>query len=502
MERKEKTYIAIDLKSFYASVECVERSLDPLSTNLVVADKERSEKTICLAVSPSLKRFGIPGRPRLFEVNQKIKKANATRVAKLPNKQFNGSSYDYNHLLTHPECEIDFIVAKPQMAHYIAVSTKIYEIYLKYVASEDIHVYSIDEVFIDITPYLETYKMSAYEIASMMVQDVIQTTGITATVGIGSNLYLAKVAMDIVAKHMQTNKDGILVAQLDEMSYRNLLWNHKPLTDFWRVGKGYAKKLEAKGLYTMGDIARCSLYDEELLYKLFGINAELLIDHAWGWEPCTIKDIKNYKPTNQTLGSGQVFSSPYTFDKAKLVIKEMIDALSLDLVEKKLVTNKLVLTIGYDAENLLNKDIRNKYTGHITSNYYGKEVPKHAHGTANLAFFTSSTQLLTNALISLYNDIVDEHLTIRRVSLSALIMKEDQIKQKTTTQQLDLFSNYDDIKQKQEEEQKLLEREKKQQQALIKIKNKYGKNAVLKANSLLEGATAKERNRQIGGHRK
>lgn len=375
MAEKKKAYIAIDLKSFYASVECVERSLNPLTTNLVVADDSRIEKTICLAVSPSLKSFGIPGRPRLFEVTQKVKEINNKRRIKAPNRRFTDKTYDYDILKKSLDYEVDFIVAKPQMAHYIDISTKIYEVYLKYIAPEDIHVYSIDEVFIDATPFLDTYKKTAHELALAIIQDVYQTTGITATAGIGTNLYLSKVAMEIVAKHIKPDIDGVRIAELDEMSYRKLLWNHQPLIDFWRVGRGYSKKLEENGLYTMGDIARCSLHDEDLLYKLFGINAELLIDHAWGWEPCSITDIKGYKPDNHTLGTGQVLHSPYSYDKSKLIVREMADALALDLFEKKLVTNKLVLSVGYDADNLLKPEIRDKYRGPITTDHYGKKVP-------------------------------------------------------------------------------------------------------------------------------
>ena len=387
---KCKTYIAIDLKSFYASVECRERSRDPLTTNLVVADPSRTEKTICLAVSPSLKKYGLSGRARLFEVIQKVNAANNIRKLKAPNHVFSGSSDDSTELQKNPSLKIDYIIAPPRMARYMEYSTKIYNIYLKYIAPEDIHIYSIDEVFIDVTHYLSTYNMTARTLAMTMIQDILDTTGITATAGIGTNMYLCKIAMDIVAKHIEPDKNSVRIAELDEMSYRRLLWNHKPLTDFWRVGRGYSKKLEKIGLYTMGDIARCSIgkstdyYNEELLYKLFGINAELLIDHAWGYEPCTMEDVKAYKPETNSISSGQVLHCPYEFDKARLVVKEMIDLMALDLVDKGLVTSQIVLTIGYDIENMTDKNRSQSYKGTVTTNYYGKKVPKPAHGTTNL----------------------------------------------------------------------------------------------------------------------
>ena len=389
MEKENRIYIAIDLKSFYASVECVERGLDPMSTNLVVADMSRTEKTICLAVSPSLKSYGIPGRPRLYEVVQKLKEVNAKRLRKAANPIFIGESYDSKELKASPEMAISYIVAPPRMALYMEYSTRIYGIYLKYIAPEDIHVYSIDEVFIDATDYLKLYKLTPHEMAMMLIRDVLKTTGITATVGIGSNLYLAKIAMDIQAKHTKADKDGVRIAELDEMTYRKLLWTHRPLTDFWRVGKGYATKLEENGMYTMGDVARCSIgkpqepYNEDLLYKLFGIGAELLIDHAWGWEPCTIEDIKAYKPKTKSIGSGQVLPKPYSFDKAKLIVREMTDLLVLDLVEKGLVTDQMVLTIDYDNENLRNPEISNSYQGEVTRDHFGRKIPKHNRATAN-----------------------------------------------------------------------------------------------------------------------
>ena len=422
---KCKTYIAIDLKSFYASVECRERSRDPLTTNLVVADPSRTEKTICLAVSPSLKKYGLSGRARLFEVIQKVNAANNIRKLKAPNHVFSGSSDDSTELQKNPSLKIDYIIAPPRMARYMEYSTKIYNIYLKYIAPEDIHIYSIDEVFIDVTHYLSTYNMTARTLAMTMIQDILDTTGITATAGIGTNMYLCKIAMDIVAKHIEPDKNGVRIAELDEMSYRRLLWNHKPLTDFWRVGRGYSKKLEKIGLYTMGDIARCSIgkstdyYNEELLYKLFGINAELLIDHAWGYEPCTMEDVKAYKPETNSISSGQVLHCPYEFDKARLVVKEMIDLMALDLVDKGLVTNQIVLTIGYDIENMTDKNRSQSYKGTVTTNYYGKKVPKPAHGTTNLPKQTSSTTLITNAVMELYDKIVNKKLLIRRINIVA-----------------------------------------------------------------------------------
>jgi len=505
---KQKTYIAIDLKSFYASVECKERNRDPLTTNLVVADKSRTEKTICLAVTPSLKSYGIPGRPRLFEVVQKVREANNKRRWKAPNRTFNGSSDDMAELDANPALEIDYIVAPPRMAYYMEYSTKIYNVYLKYVAPEDIFPYSIDEVFMDVTDYLQTYRMTARELAMTMIQDVLKTTGITATAGIGTNMYLCKIAMDIVAKHIEPDKNGVRIAELDEMSYRKKLWSHRPITDFWRVGKGYAKKLEEHGLYTMGDIARCSigkpneLYNEELLYKLFGINAELLIDHAWGYEPCTMEQVKAYKPETNSVSSGQVLHCPYDYDKAKLIVKEMTDQMVLDLVDKGLVTDQLVLTIGYDIENLSNPNLKNQYKGEITIDRYGRKVPKHAHGTANLKKKTFSTRLITNAVMDLYDRIVDEHLLVRRITITAnKLVDEKSVKQENEYQQLDLFTDYEAQRKKQAEEEEKLERERRMQEAMLSIKKKFGKNAVLKGMNLEEGATAKDRNEQIGGHK-
>lgn len=505
---ENKTYLAIDLKSFYASVECMERGLDPMTTNLVVADQSRTEKTICLAVSPSLKTFGIPGRPRLFEVVQKIKNVNAERQRKAPGRKFTGSSYHFAELQSHPELAVDYIVAPPQMAKYMEISTQIYNVYLKHIAPEDIHVYSIDEVFMDVTHYLKTYGLTARELAMRIILDVLKTTGITATAGIGTNLYLCKVAMDIEAKHIPPDENGVRIAELDEMSYRRKLWSHRPLTSFWRVGRGYARKLEACGLYTMGDIARCSLgkpgdyYNEDLLYKLFGINAELLIDHAWGWEPCTIADIKAYKPESNSIGSGQVLQSPYEFEKAKLVVREMTELLVLDLVEKNLVTNQLTLTIGYDIENLSDPERRKQYHGPVTTDQYGRSIPKHAHGTANLDRYLSSTKLITEAMMNLFDRIVDPKLLVRRITITAnRVIDEKAAQRKDEYQQLDLFTDYEAEESRQREEQTELEREKRMQKAMLDIKHKFGKNAILKGMNLQEGATAKDRNSQIGGHK-
>ncbi len=505
---KNRTYIAIDLKSFYASVECMERGLNPLTTNLVVADASRTEKTICLAVSPSLKAYGIPGRARLFEVVQKVKEVNAERLRKAPGRTFTGASFNDAELKSSPDMALDYIAATPRMALYIEYSTQIYNIYLKYIALEDIHVYSIDEVFIDATDYMITYNLSARELATKMILDVLKTTGITASAGIGTNLYLCKVAMDIQAKHTIPDQNGVQIAELDEMNYRRLLWSHQPLTDFWRVGRGYAKKLEEQGLFTMGDIAKCSLgkpndyYKEDLLYKLFGINAELLIDHAWGWEPCTIAHIKAYKPSTNSIGSGQVLHSAYTFDKAKLIVREMTDLLVLDLVDKKLVTDQLVLTVGYDIENLSNPVKEKSYKGTITTDYYGRVVPKSAHGSANLGRQTSSSKLILDAVTELFERIVDKNLLIRRVNITANHVVDEAAVQKTdNNEQLDLFTDYEAEQANKAYEEAELAREKKMQKAILQIKKKYGKNAILKGMNLEEGATTVERNEQIGGHK-
>lgn len=505
---KNRIYLCIDLKSFYASVECIEHGLDPMTTNLVVADASRTEKTICLAVSPALKSYGIPGRARLFEVIQKVKQANAIRLQKAPGQRFTGSSYNAQELAENPSLQLDYIAAPPRMAHYIEHSTRIYNIYLKYIAPEDIHVYSIDEVFIDLTTYLDSAGLTPHEFAMKMIRDVYQTTGITATAGIGTNMYLSKIAMDIVAKHIPADKDGVRIAELDEMSYRRQLWDHRPLTDFWRVGRGYAKKLEENGLFTMGDIALCSVgkptdfYNEDLLYKLFGVNAELLIDHAWGWEPCTIDKIKEYKPASNSIGSGQVLHCPYDFDKAKLVVREMIDLLVLDLVDKGLVTDQIVLTVGYDIENLTDPKRSKAYSGPITVDAYGRKIPKHAHGTANVGRQTASAKLITEAVMELYDKIVNPSLLIRRLNISANhVVPEQSISKEQKMEQLDLFTNYEELEKQREEENAALEREKKMQQAILSIKKKFGKNSILKGMNLQEGATAKDRNNQIGGHK-
>lgn len=502
----EHTYICCDLKSFYASVECVERGLDPMTTNLVVADKRRTEKTICLAVSPSLKSYGISGRARLFEVVQRVQEVNAQRQRNAPRRQLTGSSWNDPEIQSNPSLALDYIVAPPRMAHYIDWSTKIYSVYLKYVAPEDIFPYSIDEVFMDITNYLDTYKMTARELTRTIILDILNTTGITAAAGMGTNLYLAKVAMDIVAKHVPADKDGVRIAKLNEMTYRRLLWNHRPLTDFWRVGKGYANKLEAHGLYTMGDIARCSIgkpgeyLNEELLYKLFGVNAEILIDHAWGWEPCTIADVKAYKPENKSIVSGQVLKCPYDFKKARLVVREMADALALDLVDKGLVTNQLVLTVGYDRENLDDPYRRQNYHGPVTIDRYGRKIPKHAVGTENFPYTSSANDLL-KAVTDLYDRIVSKNLLVRRLSISAnKLLPEADVPSKNETEQLDLFTDYAAKEQQEQADETAHARERKLQEAMLGIKKRYGKNAILKGMNLEDGATARERNQTIGGH--
>lgn len=500
---KQHIYIAIDLKSFYASVECRDRGLDPLDTNLVVADESRTDKTICLAVTPTLKSFGISGRARLFEVKQRVQEVNADRKRNLRGREFAGSSHFYSELSKDPSLALDFIIAPPRMVYYMEYSTRIYEIYMKYVAPEDIIVYSIDEVFMDVTDYLQTYRMSPRDLAMKMILEVLETTGITATAGIGTNLYLCKVAMDVMAKHIPSDENGVRIAFLDEMTYRRELWSHRPITDFWRVGRGYAKKLETYGIYTMGDVARCSEQNEELLYRLFGKNAELLIDHAWGWEPCTVEAVKAYRPESSSLGSGQVLQCPYDAEKAKLVVREMADALSLDLVEKRLVTDQIVITVGYDIENLTDPERRKKYRGEVVTDRYGRQIPKHAHGTENLESFTSSTQKMVEAASVLYDRIVDKNLLIRRMNITANnIVEEKAAPQKNNSyQQLDLFTDYAAEEEQEKQEALRLDRERKLQEATITIKKKFGKNAILKGMSLQEGATAKNRNEQIGGHK-
>ncbi len=494
----ERTYIAIDLKSFYASVECVERGLDPMTTNLVVADLSRTEKTICLAVSPSLKRYGIPGRPRLFEVVQLVKEFNARRQKCAPDGKLTGASTDNTVVQSSRTVALDYIVAPPQMARYIEWSTRIYQIYLKYVAPEDIHVYSIDEVFLDVTGYLPAAGLTAREFARKVVLDVLETTGITATAGIGTNLYLCKVAMDIMAKHIPQDRYGVRIAELDERTYRRELWEHRPLTDFWRVGGGTARKLEQNGMFTMGDVARCSLRNEDLLYRLFGVNAELLIDHAWGWEPATIAEIKAYRPQSSSIGSGQVLSEPYPFDKARLAAWEMADMLSLELVDKGLVTDQLVLTVGYDRENLQDPARRSAYRGAVTADRYGRAVPKHAHGTENLERRTASTERIVRAAMALFDRVVDPGLLVRRLYLTAThVVPESADLSAHGMEQLDLFTDPG----RREEEDAALERERRRQEAILSIKKKFGKNAILKGKNLVDGATARERNGQIGGHK-
>lgn len=491
------TYIAIDLKSFYASVECVDRGLNPLKTNLVVADESRTEKTICLAVTPPLKANGISGRPRLFEVVQRVEEINLERKRRSPGGMLGVKSCNSDELGAHPSYRLDYITAPPRMSRYMEVSSQIYRIYLKYVAPEDIHIYSVDEVFIDATSYLKSYGLSAREFASLLINDVFYTTGITATAGIGTNLYLCKVAMDIVAKHIPADKNGVRIARLNETSYRRLLWDHRPLTDFWRIGGGYSRKLGQYGMFTMGDIARCSVDNERLLYDLFGVNAELLIDHAWGYEPCTIADIKSYVPENNSLSTGQVLSEPYSFEKGRLIVREMADSLALDLVDKGLDTDQIVLTVGYDTENLRSAEKYAEYRGEITVDHFGRALPKHAHGSANLGRRTSSARLISKAAVELYDRTVNRDFTIRRVCIAANHVVRVCREEKNLPEQIDLFTDYEQI----EREERMLERETQMQKALLKIKKRYGKNAVIKGMDLEEGATAVSRNSQVGGHR-
>ena len=504
----ERTYLAVDLKSFYASVECVERGLDPLTTNLVVADLRRTDKTICLAVTPSLKAWGISGRARLFEVVQRVKEVNAERARQAPGRQLTGSSSSDPELKADPSLAVDYIVAPPRMARYMEWSTRVYNVYLKYIAPEDIINYSIDEVFMDVTNYLETYGLSPRELAMKIILDVLETTGITATAGIGPNLYLCKIAMDIWAKRIPADKNGVRIAQLTEMSYRRNLWTHRPLTDFWRVGPGTARKLEAEGLYTMGDVARCSIggpgdyYNEDLLYKLFGVNAELLIDHAWGWEPCAIADIKSYKPEARSIGGGQVLQSPYPCEKTRLVVREMADQLALELVDQGLVTNQLTLTVGYDIENLTDPERRKQYHGEVKSDRYGRSIPKHAHGTANLEEYTASTKRIIAAALELFDRIIDPNLLARRLYLAAgRVAEEGDAPERKPFEQLDLFTDYAAEEARRAREAAELEREKRMQRAVLDIKKRFGKNAILKGMNFQEGATAKDRNRTIGGHK-
>ena len=495
----EKTYLAIDLKSFYASVECAARGRDPLTTNLVVADESRTEKTICLAVSPSLKSYGIPGRARLFEAIQRVNEVNRQRRYNLKGNPFTGKSDDYNALKKDPALEVDFIVAPPRMAEYMKVSGQIYSIYLKHIAPGDIFAYSVDEVFIDATSYLKFYGLTAHKFAMRLIKNVLAETGITATAGIGTNMFLAKVAMDIVAKHIPADKDGVRIAELDVMSFRRQLWDHRKLTDIWRIGPGIARRLEAMGLYTLGDLARCSIENEEKLYKEFGVNAELIINHAWGWEPTTIADVKAYKPENNSLSSGQVLSQPYSFEKGKLIVQEMTDLLVLDLVEKGLVTDQMVLTVGYDIENLKEGT---SFRGAVETDRYGRKNPKMAHGSINLGKFTSSTKLIMAKITELYERIVDRSLTVRRMYVVANhVLDERSAPKESDDMQLSLFDDAEDVEKKQEEEKQAEEKERRIQKASLAIKKKYGKNAILKGMNLQEGATTIERNRSIGGHK-
>ena len=503
-----RSYIAIDLKSFYASVECRERGRDPLTTNLVVADPSRTEKTICLAVSPSLKEYGISGRARLFEVVSRVRQVNEERKRRAPKGTFSGSSDDSTVLSAHPEMELSYLIAPPRMGCYMEYSTRIYQVYLKYIAPEDIFPYSIDEVFIDATNYRKIYGMSARELAMTMIRDVLSETGITATAGIGTNLYLCKIAMDIEAKHMAPDADGVRIAELDEMSYRRSLWTHRPITDFWRVGAGTARKLAQYGMVTMGDVARCSVggendrFNADLLFRLFGMNAELLIDHAWGWEPCTMEQVKAYKPETSSVSSGQVLHCPYDYDKARLITKEMTDAMSLELVDQGVVTDQVVLTVGYDVENLTDPDRRRRYTGQVTIDRYGREVPKHAHGTENLKQPTASSRILIDHVMTLYDRIVDPALLIRRINITANhLTAEECVSSAEEYEQLELFTDYQKKEEQENRERQQLEREKRMQKTLLEVKKRYGKNAILRGMNLEEGATARDRNEQIGGHK-
>ncbi len=491
----QRQYIAIDLKSFYASVECIERQLNPLDACLVVADESRTEKTICLAVSPALKAYGIPGRPRLFEVVQKVREVNYRRGR-------SGKSTLGRELAERHDLAVDYIVAPPRMQLYVDYSTRIYDIYLRHIAAEDIHVYSVDEVFIDATAYLDTYKTTAHDLAMRMIREVLEETGITATAGIGSNMYLCKIAMDIVAKKMPPDKDGVRIAELDEMSYRRQLWTHTPLTDFWRLGKGIARKLEAVGLRTMGDVARASLTHEDWFYNQFGVNAELLIDHAWGWEPVTMDLVKAYHPETRSMSSGQVLNRPYTYEQAKTVVQEMADNVALDLVDKGLVTDQIVLTVGYDIENLTRPEIRSQYSGKISTDHYGRQVPYHAHGTSNFDRYTSSSRLIIEHVTELFERIVNPILLIRRLTLSInRLLSEGQVTQKLQAVQLDLFTDYEELERRQQAEAEEFAKERRRQEAIIKLRKQFGKNAILKGLNYADGATQRERNEQIGGHK-
>ena len=490
---QDRMYVSIDLKSFYASCECVERGLDPLTTNLVVADKSRTEKTVCLAVTPGLKQYGISGRARLYQVIEKVKEINAERRVYAPKKTFTGKSYNSIELKKHPELELDFIVAEPRMAYYMKYSNDIYKIYLKYFSKDDIYVYSVDEVFCDMTDYLNTYKMKPRELVTKIIKDILKTTGITATAGIGTNLYLSKVAMDIGAKHVKEDENGVRIAELDEMSYRTILWEHTPITDFWRVGKGIGTKLARYGMHTMGDVALCSIENEDLLYRILGVNAELLIDHSWGYEPCTIKDIKEYKPSSNSASLGQVLHVPYTAKQAELIVKEMVEQLSLDLVSKHLITDQIVLTIVYDVENL-NSDT---YKGETEVDWYGRTLPKHSHGTQNLSHKTSSCRIMEDGAVKLYRRIINEKLLVRKIYVVANNVVTEEFKEDNKFEQIDLFTNYQEKKQAKKDE----EDERKIQHAILDIKKKYGKNAIVKGMNLQKDGTMIQRNSQIGGHK-
>ena len=504
----EKAYICIDLKSFYASVECADRGLDPLDANLVVADESRTEKTICLAVSPSLKAYGISGRARLFEVVQRVAEVNAERAMKAHVRALSESSHFAHELDADPKLAVSYIVARPRMARYMEVSAKICDIYLRYIAEEDIHVYSVDEVFIDATHYLRTYRMTPRELAMRMIGDVLRETGITATVGIGTNMYLAKIAMDIDAKHMKPDANGVRISELDEMSYRRRLWAHTPITDFWRIGAGIAHRLEQYGIRTMGDIALCSVADERsalnesFLYKLFGINAELVIDHAWGWEPCTIADVKAYRPQTHSLSTGQVLAEPYEFEKAELIVREMADNLAMDLFSKGLVCDQLVMNVSYDVENISDPERRRRYKGEVTADFYGRRAPKPVHGSVNLKRQTASARIITEAAAELFRRIADRSLLVRRLNIAANhAVREEDIPKGPVYEQTDLFTDPEESLKLFLAEDRELEREKSRQSAILEIRNKFGKNAILKGMNFEEGATARERNAQIGGHR-
>ncbi|MDE5706346.1 DNA methylase [Muribaculum sp.] len=503
MDNRQRSYIAIDLKSFYASVECVARGLDPLDANLVVADSSRTQKTICLAVSPQMKGYGLKGRPRLFEVVQRIREVNIARSCDAPGGKFTGKSYSAQELASHPEMAVDYVVAKPRMAEYLRKSAEIYKVYLRYISPEDIHVYSIDEVFIDVTSYLRSYGVTPHELALRIIRDVLATTGITATAGIGTNMYLCKVAMDIVAKKMAPDKDGVRIAELDEMSYRRMLWEHRPLTDFWRIGRGISRRLEQYGMTTMGDVARCSIDNEGLLYSLFGVNAELLIDHAWGWEPVTMDMVKAYRPENRSMGSGQVLSCAYTAEKARVVALEMAETLSLALFRKGCMTDRIMLGVGYDAASLSDPDIATRYHGRVSTDFYGRRVPYHTHVTGNLTEYTSSTRIIVQAVAELFDGAVNRDLLVRRLTVTALHIEDEQnvYDRDCGTSQLELFVDYDKLKADREEKEQKIKRERSLQQALLRIKDTYGKNAILRGLNYAEGATQRERNFQIGGHK-